>query len=290
MLRSMTGFGKAETKTAVGKFTVEIRSVNGKNADIGLKTQYIPREKEIETRQLVSSILGRGSIDIFVNLESNSESTARQINKDVFESYWRQITDLCNDLEIKGELSNLLPVVLKMPDITEGTKPIDYELYWPCLKDCIICAAQSLDSFRISEGSKLEEEIRSRISNILNLLKRAEVLDPGRNEAVRARLASKFAESGLNADENRFEQEIIYYLEKLDITEEKVRLKQHCDFFIQTMESDDMPGKKMGFIAQEIGREINTLGSKANFAEIQRLVVEMKEELEKIKEQSLNIL
>lgn len=116
------------------------------------------------------------------------------------------------------------------------------------------------------------------------------MLDPGRNEAVRARLASKFAESGLNADENRFEQEIIYYLEKLDITEEKVRLKQHCDFFIQTMESDDMPGKKMGFIAQEIGREINTLGSKANFAEIQRLVVEMKEELEKIKEQSLNIL
>lgn len=290
MLRSMTGFGKAETNTSVGKFTVEIRSVNGKNTDIGLKTQFIPREKEIETRQLISSLLGRGSIDLYINLDSNSESTARQINKDVFESYWRQITQLCKELDIKGDSADLLPVVLRMPDITESTKPIDYELYWPSLKDCIICAAQSLDSFRLSEGSKLEEEIRCRISNILNLLKRTEVLDPDRNEAVRGRLASKLAESGLNADENRFEQEIIYYLEKLDITEEKVRLKQHCDYFIQTMESDEMPGKKMGFIAQEIGREINTLGSKANFAEIQRLVVEMKEELEKIKEQSLNIL
>ena len=290
MLMSMTGFGKAEAITDAGKFTVEIKSVNGKNTDINLKTQFIPRDKELEIRQLLSGILGRGSIDLYISLESSEESMGKNINTEVFKSYWMQISELCDKLGIKSSDSELLPVVLKMPDVTEANKPLDAETCWPQLKDCIVRAAESLNHFRASEGAKLEYDIRERVSIILALLAKTETLDVVRNEAVRGKLLSKFAESGLKADENRFEQEIIYYLEKLDITEEKVRLKQHCDYFIQTIETEQMPGKKLGFITQEIGREINTLGSKANFAEIQRIVVGMKEELEKIKEQSLNIL
>lgn len=290
MLMSMTGFGKAEAAIPAGKITVEIKSVNGKSADINLKTQYIPRDKELEIRQTLSNLLGRGSIDLYISFENNEENTGKHINSDAFQSYWRQISELCNKLGIEFSEKEILPVILKMPDVTESAKPVEAETIWPQLKDCIVRAAESLNQFRSAEGSKLESDIRERIDLILTLLEKTERLDSLRNDAVRAKLLSKFAESGLKADENRFEQEIIYYLEKLDITEEKVRLKQHCNFFIQTIENETMPGKKLGFITQEIGREINTLGSKANFAEIQRVVVGMKEELEKIKEQTLNIL
>lgn len=290
MLKSMTGFGKAETSTLAGKFTVELRSVNGKSADINLKTQFIPREKEIETKQLISARLGRGSIDLYILLESAVESSGKHINVEVFRSYWSQIEQLSKELKIEIIPNELMPVILKLPDVTEPNKPLDSESYWPALKECIESAIDSLEEFRSSEGAKLESEIKERITNILNSLSLTEKLDASRNESVRNRLLSRFEESGLTADQNRFEQEIIYYLEKLDITEEKVRLKQHCDYFLETMEKEPMPGKKLGFISQEMGREINTLGSKANNAEIQRYVVEMKEELEKIKEQTLNIL
>ncbi|MDD2490605.1 MAG: YicC family protein [Bacteroidales bacterium] len=290
MLKSMTGFGKSETITTAGKISVEIRSVNGKNADINFKTQYIPREKEIETKQMLSTMLGRGSIDLYISIESSEESIGKHINQDVFQSYWRQITQLCQTLEIQANESDLLPVILKMPDVIESNKPIEIEAYWPELRESIINAAKLLNDYRSSEGANLEQDLRRRVSNIQNLLSKTERLDSLRSEAVRGRILSRFADSGLTADENRFEQELIYYLEKLDITEEKVRLKQHCDYFLETIEKEEMPGKKLGFISQEIGREINTLGSKANFAEIQKIVVEMKEELEKIKEQSLNIL
>lgn len=290
MLKSMTGFGKAETSTLAGKFTVELRSVNGKSADINLKTQFIPREKEIETKQLISARLGRGSIDLYILLESAVESSGKHINVEVFRSYWSQIEQLSKELKIEIIPNELMPVILKLPDVTEPNKPLDSESYWSALKECIESAIDSLEEFRSSEGAKLESEIKERITNILNSLSLTERLDASRNESVRNRLLSRFEESGLTADQNRFEQEIVYYLEKLDITEEKVRLKQHCDYFLETMEKEPMPGKKLGFISQEMGREINTLGSKANNAEIQRYVVEMKEELEKIKEQTLNIL
>lgn len=290
MLKSMTGFGKADTITSVGKFTVEIRSVNGKNADINLKTQFIPREKEIETKQLLSAMLSRGSIDLYISLESSVENTGKHLNREIFKTYWSQIEQLASDMNIPVSKEDLLPIVLKMPDVTEPRKPLETESFWSDLSDCIKRAALAMDEFRSSEGAKLEIEIRERINNILSSLSLTEKLDSSRNESVRNKLLSRFEESGLTADQNRFEQEIIYYLEKLDITEEKVRLKQHCEYFIQTIKTESMPGKKLGFIAQEIGREINTLGSKANHAEIQRLVVEMKEELEKIKEQTLNIL
>lgn len=290
MLKSMTGFGKAETSTIAGKFTVEIRSVNGKSADINLKTQFIPRENEIETKQLISARLGRGSIDLYILLESTVESSGKHINREVFRSYWSQIEQLSKELKIEIIPDELMPVILKLPDVTEPNKPLDSESYWPALKECIVAAIDSLEEFRSAEGAKLESEIRERIANILSSLALTESLDASRNESVRNRLLSRFEESGLSADQNRFEQEIVYYLEKLDITEEKVRLKQHCDYFLETMEKEPMPGKKLGFISQEMGREINTLGSKANHAEIQRYVVEMKEELEKIKEQTLNIL
>lgn len=290
MLKSMTGFGKADTITSVGKFTVEIRSVNGKNADINLKTQFIPREKEIETKQLLSAMLSRGSIDLYISLENSVENTGKHINGEIFKTYWSQIEQLASDMNIPVSKEDLLPIVLKMPDVTEPRKPLETESFWSDLSDCIKRAALAMDEFRSSEGAKLEIEIRERINNILSSLSLTEKLDSSRNESVRNKLLSRFEESGLTADQNRFEQEIIYYLEKLDITEEKVRLKQHCEYFIHTIKTESMPGKKLGFIAQEIGREINTLGSKANHAEIQRLVVEMKEELEKIKEQTLNIL
>ena len=290
MLKSMTGFGKADTITTVGKFTVEIRSVNGKNADINLKTQYIPREKEIETKQLLSSLLSRGSIDLYISLENSAENTGKHINSEIFKTYWSQIEQLASEMNIPVSKEDLLPIVLKMPDVTEPRKPLETESFWTDLSDCIKRAALAMNEFRSSEGAKLETEIRERINNILSSLALTEKLDSSRNESVRNKLLNRFEESGLTADQNRFEQEIIYYLEKLDITEEKVRLKQHCEYFIQTIMTESMPGKKLGFIAQEIGREINTLGSKENHAEIQRLVVEMKEELEKIKEQTLNIL
>lgn len=286
----MTGYGKAECNTEIGKITVEIRSVNGKSADINLKTQLIPREYEHEVRQMLSKILVRGSIDLFATLESNREATGKSINKDMFTAYYKQIREINHSLPSPLSEADLLSTILRMPDVIDNQKSSPEVDIWGSLKECIIEAANSMNNFRKTEGDKLGEELKNRVSLILENLTLAEQFDAERSELVRTRLMSRLEDVKGAVDLNRFEQEIIYYLEKLDITEEKVRLRQHCSYFIETLENEEFPGKKLAFIAQEMGREINTLGSKANHAEMQRKVVMMKDDLEKIKEQSLNVL
>jgi len=290
MLQSMTGYGKAECTTEIGKITVEIRSVNGKSADINLKTQLIPREYEHEVRQMLSKILVRGSIDLFATLESNREATGKNINRELFTAYYNQIRSINQSLPVPLSEADLLSSILRMPDVIDNQKSSPDVDIWGSLKECIIEAANSMNNFRKTEGEKLGDELKNRVSMILENLTLAEQFDAERSELVRTRLMSKLEDVKGAVDLNRFEQEIIYYLEKLDITEEKVRLRQHCSYFIETLENEEFPGKKLAFIAQEMGREINTLGSKANHAEMQRKVVMMKDDLEKIKEQSLNIL
>ncbi len=291
----MTGYGKAECVCDNNKITIEIKSVNGKGADVSLKTQIIPREKEIEIKQLISSRLQRGSIDLFANTQHIEEAMGRSINVQVFNSYIEQLSALTSDMNSSISSEILVSAALRLPDVIESTSKkegSEEELAsnWDKIKSTIIEAIEMLICFRKAEGKRLQEDLSYRVSLILQYLDAVEALDPKRSDTIKERLKAKIEEAIENPDKNRFEQEIIYYLEKLDITEEKVRLKQHCNYFIETLTKEKYPGKKLGFISQEIGREINTLGSKANDANIQKLVVQMKDELEKIKEQSLNVL
>ncbi|MDP3436775.1 MAG: YicC/YloC family endoribonuclease [Bacteroidales bacterium] len=294
MVQSMTGYGKAECICGQDKIIIEIRSVNGKGADISLKTQIIPREKEIEIRQIITKELSRGNIDLFASIESAPTSNSRSVNRDLFNSYFDQIETLFAARGQKGDPSQIASAILKLPDIFDSNKKeVDETLQaesWEKIKEAISEAVKQLKMFRTEEGRKLEEEIRSRVDFILDHLKGAEFYEAERIDSVKERLKSKIEEFIPASDNNRFEQELIYYLEKLDITEEKVRLRQHCKYFIDTLGAEEYPGKKLGFIAQEMGREINTLGSKANHSQIQMLVVQMKDELEKIKEQTLNLV
>ncbi|MFA6334409.1 MAG: YicC/YloC family endoribonuclease [Bacteroidales bacterium] len=289
MILSMTGYGKAESQFGQNKLVVEIRSVNGKNSDISLKSSLIPREREVEVRQMVNQALQRGNIDLFANVEYAQESDNKTINKQMFISYYNQIRAINEELDEKLGYSGLINCILKLPDVIENKKD-EYEDIWEQLKCCIKEALRLLTEFRATEGKKLEEDIRGRVGYIMDHLGEIEKYEAERIEVIKQRLTGRLEELSYSLDRNRLEQEIIYYLEKLDVTEEKVRLKQHCKYFIETLDKEDYPGKKLGFIAQEMGREINTLGSKANHAEIQKWVVRMKDELEKIKEQSLNIL
>ncbi len=286
----MTGYGKAERVAGTGKLIVEIRSVNSKGADISLKSQLIPREKEVEVRQMISQTLQRGNIDIYAYEETTQENGKRGINKQAFVSYYKMIRSINDELEEKLDYSGLLSAILKLPDVVEIQKQEEKQDNWEELKECISEALLLITNFRATEGQKLEEEIRGRVGYIMDHLSEVEKYEAERSEAVKQRLTTRLEELSQQLDRNRLEQEIIYYLEKLDITEEKVRLTQHCKYFLETLDNEEYPGKKLGFIAQEMGREINTLGSKANNADIQRWVVRMKDELEKIKEQTLNIL
>jgi len=294
MVQSMTGYGKAECICGHNKITIEIRSVNGKSADISLKTQVIPRDKEIEIRQMITAHLQRGNIDLFASSESITETGGKFLNPAVFNSYFDQIEALLEARGLKADVSKVTQSVLRLPDIIDNQKKEEEETLkdenWAILKGAILDAVTQLKDFRIEEGKRLEEDICERVSLILKYLEETEVYDPERIETVKERLRVKFEEYLPGYDNNRFEQELIYYIEKLDITEEKVRLRQHCNYFTQTMQEEEYPGKKLGFIAQEMGREINTLGSKANHAQIQKIVVKMKDELEKIKEQTMNLV
>lgn len=306
----MTGYGKAECLLPDGKITVEIRSLNGKSADISLKTQLIPREKEVETRQLIAKELQRGNIDLFVAFEQNTAENAKVINKEIFAAYYKQALEL-NEIicrvqkehlagggcmeDIYGrsmpcDTTSLFPAILKFPDVVEVKKQELTSENWDKLLAAIQEALVAINVFRSKEGEILYQDITSRVSLIETFLAEVEKHEAVRIQAVKERLRSRIEELGMSPDENRLEQEIIYYIEKLDINEEKVRLRQHCNYFMETIRHDPYPGKKLGFIAQEMGREINTLGSKANHADMQQWVVKMKDELEKIKEQSLNIL
>ena len=288
----MTGYGKAECVISGSKYIVEIRSLNGKNADINLKTSLIPRDKEIMLRQYLAAELNRGSIDLFVSLDNKDQSAlAHKVNGEVLAEYYSQVKEAVSKAE-PGYVpdTELFVSLLHMPDVVGGGKPEIDEDQWETLFAAIKEAVDALKDFRQKEGRSLQADVLAKVESIESFIPQIAQFEGERTAAVRSRLESRLKELALNADMNRLEQEIIFYLEKLDINEEKVRLAQHCRYFRETVDSEEFPGKKLGFIAQEMGREINTLGSKANHAGIQKCVVRMKDELEKIKEQSMNIL
>ena len=288
----MTGYGKAECVISGSKYIVEIRSLNGKNADINLKTSLIPRDKEMTVRQFLAAELNRGSIDLFISLDSKDQSaSAHKVNQDVLAEYYGQVKEAVQHAD-PGYVpdSELFISLLHMPDVVGSGKPEIDDDQWETLWGTIREAVAALKDFRSKKGVSLRADVLAKVESIESFIPQIAQFEPERTAAVRARLENRMKELQVNADQNRLEQEIIFYIEKLDINEEKVRLAQHCRYFRETIDGEEFPGKKLGFIAQEMGREINTLGSKANHAGIQKCVVRMKDELEKIKEQSMNIL
>ena len=291
----MTGYGKAEVLLEAGKITVEIRSLNGKTADISLKTSLLPKDKEIAVRQKIAAELVRGNIDMFMTFEPNAADSAKQINMALAMEYYNQISELGGKIGAVNlwnqNPNDLLALILRMPEVMDARKQdVITDENWPAVEACINEAIANINAFRAQEGEVLYKDVTGNVAKILEYSVQTEAFEKERVEAVREKILSRFAELKAEPDQSRLEQEMIYYIEKLDINEEKVRLRQHCRYFLDTIDSEPNPGKKLGFIAQEMGREINTTGSKANHTEIQKLVVKMKDELEKIKEQSLNIL
>ena len=291
MIKSMTGYGKAETIIETGKITVEVRSLNGKTADISIKTSMLPKDKEMAVRQKIASELTRGNIDFFVSFEPNAADSAKKINMDLAMEYYSQICALGKNIGAEGNPADLIATLLRMPEVMDSKKQdVITDENWPVVEKCIDEALANINAFRAQEGEVLYKDITSNVQKILEYSAQVETYEKERVEAIREKILSRFAEIKAEPDQSRLEQEMIYYLEKLDINEERVRLRQHCKYFLDTIAQEVNPGKKLGFIAQEIGREINTTGSKANHTEIQKIVVKMKDELEKIKEQSLNVL
>ena len=291
----MTGYGKAEAMLETGKVTVEVRSLNGKTADISIKTQMLPKEKEMVVRQKIAAALTRGNIDFFVTYEPNAADGAKKINMDLAVEYFKQIEELSGKIGTSSILINnpndLLATVLRMPEVMDARKQdVITEDNWPVVEACIDQALANINAFRAHEGEVLYKDVTGNVNKILEYSKQIEAYEAERVQTIREKILNRFAELQLEPDQSRIEQEMIFYIEKLDINEEKVRLRQHCQYFLDTIDNEPNPGKKLGFIAQEMGREINTTGSKANHTEIQKIVVKMKDELEKIKEQSLNIL
>lgn len=295
MIKSMTGYGKAEAMLETGKITVEVRSLNGKTADIGIKTSMLPKDKEIVVRHKIANELTRGNIDFFVTFEANAADSAKKINMDLAMEYYQQIDALGSKIGAHNLWSqnpnDLLAMILRMPEVMDAKKQdVITDENWPAVEACIDEALRNINAFRAQEGEILCKDVTEKVNNILEYSAQVEQFEKERTEAIREKILSRFAELKAEPDQSRLEQEMIFYIEKLDINEEKVRLRQHCRYFLDTLNNEPNPGKKLGFIAQEMGREINTTGSKANHTEIQKLVVKMKDELEKIKEQSLNIL
>ncbi|MCF8713781.1 YicC family protein [Joostella atrarenae] len=290
MIHSMTGFGKNIIQLPSKKITVELKSLNSKNLDLNARIPSAYRAKEIELRNVIANSLERGKIDFSLFVEVTGEVSNTQVNVNVVKQYMEQLRAVNSSNFTENDDVELLKMAVRMPDALKAEREeIDEEEY-KIIKNAVIEALKDINVFRAQEGAVLERDFVSRIESILSLLKQVEVIDAERLAAVRERLDRAVADIKENVDENRFEQELIYYLEKFDITEEKVRLANHLDYFLKTLNSDGSNGKKLGFISQEIGREINTIGSKANYAPMQQLVVQMKDELEKIKEQMLNVL
>ncbi|MCX6296814.1 MAG: YicC family protein [Bacteroidetes bacterium] len=287
----MTGFGKAIGEIPGKKVTVEIRSLNSKQLDLNLRLPYLYKEKELELRSDISKQLERGKVDVTVFTESTLDVLPVSINKLLAKNYYKELKSLAKELE-EGD-QNLLALVLKMPDVMKAEREIVEldETEWKQVRTTVDKAIEAFQKFRNDEGNTLANEFVNRIGLIDNLLSEVIKMDAPRVENIRTRIKNNLAEAidKEKIDQNRFEQELIYYIEKLDITEEKLRLKTHIDYFVITMKEPGS-GRKLGFITQEIGREINTIGSKANDANVQKLVVQMKDELEKIKEQLLNVL
>ncbi|MCH4896789.1 YicC family protein [Marinilabiliaceae bacterium JC040] len=289
MLKSMTGFGKAIVELENKKITIEVKSLNSKQLDLSTRIPGLYKEKELIVRNQVKKALYRGKVDLSIFIESVGKEKDVRINLPIVKEYYNQLKEVCSDCSINED--SMLQTVMRLPDVLKVEYAELDESEWLSINEGVLTALESLKKYREEEGVALEEDITKRIHNIESLSLQVVPFEKKRIEVIKARIHEKLEEiQDVNIDNNRFEQELIYFLEKLDITEEKVRLAQHCKYFIETVESEDMPGKKLGFITQEIGREINTLGSKANDTDIQKLVIQMKDELEKIKEQILNIL
>jgi len=285
MIQSMTGFGKSTLQLPAKKISVEIKSLNSKNLDVNTRIPSLYREKENDLRRLISAELERGKIDLSIYMEVSAEEVSGKINQALVQSYIRQLKGIHDSMDV-----DYLAIAMRLPDVLKSEREElddkEWDLIWESVQDSI----SNLKQFRLEEGKFLAKDLLFRIESIEALLKKVLEEDTERLKQVRERLYKAITDLKLTVDENRFEQEMIYYLEKLDITEEKIRLTNHLDYFKKELKSDISNGKKLGFISQEIGREINTIGSKANYAPMQNLVVQMKDELEKIKEQLLNIL
>lgn len=293
MIQSMTGYGKADCEFQNKKITVEVKALNSKQFDLNLKVPSIYKEKELEVRNELIKELERGKIDFYISVDSNSssEDTSAVLNASIIKGYYTQIIAISKDLGVDVP-SDVMNVILRMPEVLKSDKQELSDEEWNNLIQCVRRAIKSLVDFRNQEGRALSEDIVSRINLIKSLSLELEKYENTRIEKIKVRIHQNLEEIMVSdkIDKNRFEEELIYYLEKFDITEEKVRLANHCLYFMETMNEKESVGKKLAFITQEIGREINTIGSKANDADMQKIVVKMKDELEKIKEQINNVL
>lgn len=285
MIQSMTGFGKHVVQLPSKKITIELKSLNSKSLDINARIPQSYREKELELRKMIADALIRGKVDFGLYVEITGEETTAEVNQGVVKKYMEQLGKIA-----KGDDIKLLELALRMPDTLKTDKDDINESEYEAIVKAMKEALSEIVNFRNEEGKVLEKDFVDRIATLNTLLEKVNAMDPERLGTVRERLERAVADLQIELDDNRFEQELIYYLEKYDITEEKVRLANHLNYFETTLKSNDSNGKKLGFIAQEMGREINTIGSKANYAPMQQLVVQMKDELEKIKEQMLNVL
>jgi uncharacterized protein (TIGR00255 family) len=292
-MKSMTGYGKVSECLNGKNFEIEIRSLNGKTLDVSTKLPSNYKDKELDVRSLIASKLERGKVDFLMSYTiEDPAQEALKINESLLDAYYNKVLSLTQKYGFQADKNLIFTSLLRMPDIQRLEAEKVSEEEWTKIEGLIIKAIDNLDDFRTQEGQNLKKDFIKRINLILGYLNEVEPLEKNRINIIRERIIQKFEDlkSTIDFDKNRLEQELIYYIEKLDITEEKVRLRNHCAYFIENLDSEASAGKKLGFIAQEMGREINTLGSKANDAEIQRFVVMMKDELEKIKEQVLNIL
>ena len=285
MIQSMTGFGKHVIQLPSKKITVELKSLNSKNLDINVRMPSIYREKELELRRLIAEALRRGKVDFGLYVEITGDETTSEVNEGVVRQYMNQLRAIA-----EGDDVRLLEMALRLPDSLKTERNHIDESEYNAIVEALKQAIVELESFRSKEGKVLEIEFEERVVQLTTLLTQVNKMDPERLATIRPRLEKAVVDLKTEVDANRFEQELMYYLEKYDITEEKVRLENHLNYFQETMKSSQSNGKKLGFIAQEIGREINTIGSKANYAPMQQLVVQMKDSLEKIKEQMLNVL
>ena len=290
MVKSMTGFGKGEAALRNKKITVEIRSLNSKQLDLSLRLPAVYRQSEYEIRNLIARTIQRGKVDVFVTVESQAVETSARINREVFREYLRQMNDTLSFSGIDAGYDAILPVIMRLPDVVATEAEAISEEEHAALLAAVEAAAAHLDAFREQEGAILIADLLRRVELIEQYKTEVVPFEKARTETVKARILDNLSKLAVDVDRNRLEQEMIFYLEKLDITEEKVRLSNHCNYFREVASSEEGAGRKLGFIAQEMGREINTMGSKANEPNIQILVVKMKDELEKIKEQVLNIL
>lgn len=291
MIRSMTGYGKAMLETPQRKITVEIKSLNSKQADINTKMPWVYKEKELEIRNIIIRRLERGKIDLMINFDAMNDEPAPVINRNNVKNYYNQLREISNELGISSD-SELLGIVMRLPEIlrTERAELTDEE--WMRVSKLIDDALSITDLYRLDEGRAMETDLTKSVASISRHLENLSTVEGDRLSRIREKLTASLNETvgTENIDRNRFEQELVFYLEKMDINEEKVRLKKHCDYFIETMNGSGQNGKMLNFISQEMGREINTIGSKANDASMQKLVVMMKDELERIKELTLNVL